>query len=151
MTFDEQMTLNNAIYVIKYVFDLNNETTILPDNCVLKFIGGKLQNGNITFLNSKFVVGNVPSSSNKFVLNLKKGNGNLIVGHPFVIYLGNQNNTIDYNVFGYDINSQLPPSFITNITNNISGDMFFDKRLNTIVFYDGSNWRKLKAEAIEQI
>lgn len=53
MTFDEQMTLNNAIYVIKYVFDLNNETTILPDNCVLKFIGGKLQNGIIGLNNAK--------------------------------------------------------------------------------------------------
>ena len=73
MTFDEQMTLNNAIYVIKYVFDLNNETTILPDNCVLKFIGGKLQNGNIGLNNAKIeACGEIFGESLKNCTNIRK-------------------------------------------------------------------------------
>lgn len=42
----------NTIYEIRYNFDLNGETITIPENCVLKFEGGKLSNGTITFNNT---------------------------------------------------------------------------------------------------
>jgi hypothetical protein len=38
----------NTIYEIRYTFDLQGKTINLPDNCVLKFKGGKLKNGVIS-------------------------------------------------------------------------------------------------------
>lgn len=37
----------NTIYEIRYDFDLNGADINIPSNCVLKFTGGKLSNGNI--------------------------------------------------------------------------------------------------------
>ena len=45
----EQMTYENTIYEIRYNFDLNNETLKIPLNATLKFVGGKIYNGNIIF------------------------------------------------------------------------------------------------------
>lgn len=38
----------NTIYEIRYDFDLNGETITIPENCTLKFEGGKFSNGTIT-------------------------------------------------------------------------------------------------------
>lgn len=38
----------NTIYEIRYDFDLNGQTIIIPDNCVLKFEGGSIKNGTLT-------------------------------------------------------------------------------------------------------
>lgn len=35
----------NAIYEIRYDFDLNGSTINIPENCELKFVGGSLKNG----------------------------------------------------------------------------------------------------------
>lgn len=42
----------NTIYEIRYNFDLNGATITIPENCTLKFEGGKLSNGIIEFNNS---------------------------------------------------------------------------------------------------
>lgn len=44
----------NAIYEIRYDFDLNNQTINLPDNCVLYFKGGTFNNGTLT-LNDAYI------------------------------------------------------------------------------------------------
>jgi len=44
----------NAIYEIRYDFDLNDQTINLPDNCVLYFKGGTFNNGTLT-LNDAYV------------------------------------------------------------------------------------------------
>lgn len=49
----------NVIYHIQYDYNLNGQTIIIPEGCVLKFEGGSLKNGNIqfnktTFINPKF-------------------------------------------------------------------------------------------------
>ena len=46
-TFAEQVTQTNTIYEIRYEFDLGGEEVTIPENCVLKFEGGKLSNGTI--------------------------------------------------------------------------------------------------------
>lgn len=43
----EQMNLINTIYEIRYDFDLGGETLTVPENCVLKFEGGSINNGTI--------------------------------------------------------------------------------------------------------
>lgn len=43
----EQITEANTIYEVRYSFDLNNSTLIMPDNCTLKFEGGSINNGTI--------------------------------------------------------------------------------------------------------
>lgn len=42
----------NAIYEIRYNFDLNGNTINIPENCELKFVGGSLKNGTINFNNT---------------------------------------------------------------------------------------------------
>lgn len=46
-TFAEQVTQPNTIYEIRYDFDLNRAEVEIPENCVLKFEGGSLSNGNV--------------------------------------------------------------------------------------------------------
>lgn len=47
-TFASQVTETNTIYEIRYNFNLNSATVVIPSGCVLKFNGGKLQNGTIS-------------------------------------------------------------------------------------------------------
>lgn len=42
----------NTIYEIRYAFDLNGATIIMPDGCVLKFNGGSLANGRLVGKNT---------------------------------------------------------------------------------------------------
>lgn len=46
-TFAEQVTQENAIYEIRYDFDLGGVTKEIPAGCVLKFEGGCLKNGTL--------------------------------------------------------------------------------------------------------
>ena len=46
-SFAEQVKKQNAIYEIKYVFDLNGERVEIPSGCTLRFVGGFLMNGTI--------------------------------------------------------------------------------------------------------
>lgn len=41
----------NTIYEIRYDFDLNGATITIPENCTLKFNGGKFDNGTINLIN----------------------------------------------------------------------------------------------------
>lgn len=43
--YQDDFNQENCIYEIKYDFDLNNQTITIPNNCILKFNGGKLING----------------------------------------------------------------------------------------------------------
>lgn len=56
----------NTIYHIQYDYDLNGETIIIPENCVLKFNGGKLSNGTITY-------------NNTYIENFNKSYSNVVV------------------------------------------------------------------------
>lgn len=47
LPFDRQVKEANTIYEIRDVFDLNNKTVKIPENCVLLFAGGGLKNGTI--------------------------------------------------------------------------------------------------------
>jgi hypothetical protein len=47
-SFAEQVVHTNAIYEIRYDFDLDNESVTIPAGCVLKFDGGCLSNGTLT-------------------------------------------------------------------------------------------------------
>jgi len=39
----------NTIYEIRYDFDLNGEEITIPEGCTLKFEGGKIRDGGVTF------------------------------------------------------------------------------------------------------
>lgn len=45
--FKDQVNTPNTIYEIRYDFDLNGEEITIPENCTLKFEGGKLLNGKL--------------------------------------------------------------------------------------------------------
>lgn len=47
-----EMNQPNTIYEIKYDFDLDGATINLPQNCILKFCGGSLNNGKLNGNNS---------------------------------------------------------------------------------------------------
>ena len=44
----EMMSEPNVIYVIQYDYDLRGETIVVPDNSILWYLGGSLNNGHIT-------------------------------------------------------------------------------------------------------
>lgn len=44
---------SNTIYEIRYDFDLNNQTIIIPKNCIIKYEGGSINNGHIIYQNTK--------------------------------------------------------------------------------------------------
>ena len=48
-TFSSQIIKEHTVYHIKQNFDLHGETVIMPLDCILKFEGGTLSNGNIVF------------------------------------------------------------------------------------------------------
>lgn len=50
---------SNTIYEIRYDFDLAGDTITIPENCVLKFEGGKLSNGNIVLSSNSSIVDGV--------------------------------------------------------------------------------------------
>lgn len=47
---------SNTVYEIRYDFDLNGVTLIIPDNCLLKFNGGSISNGVLNGNNTKIQV-----------------------------------------------------------------------------------------------
>lgn len=46
-TFAEQVTKTNTIYEIRYDYDLAGDSVTIPENCVLRFVGGKITNGTL--------------------------------------------------------------------------------------------------------
>ena len=51
-SFASQLTQENTIYEVRYDFDLGEASVTIPSGCVLKFNGGKLKNGSISFVNT---------------------------------------------------------------------------------------------------
>ena len=55
--FSKQLTFANTIYIIKDNFDLGGgqgeKAVTIPDNCVLRFEGGSLSNGTVSFNHSR--------------------------------------------------------------------------------------------------
>lgn len=48
-----QLIESDTIYEIRYDYDLNQKTLVIPDNSVLKFNGGSIRNGTIILNNTK--------------------------------------------------------------------------------------------------
>lgn len=121
-SFAEQVTKKNTIYEIRYDFDLNGAEITIPENCVLKFNGGRIQNGKIYF-NNTFLIGDLKfhncyvnneitvnttisdtsftgdtkydSSILKFLLlNTAKNNGSLIINRDYNISIDDYNNAV---------------------------------------------------------
>lgn len=46
-SFEKQLTKKNAKYVIRYKYNLNGRSILIPDNSVLEFKGGALENGTL--------------------------------------------------------------------------------------------------------
>lgn len=57
-TFASQVTETNTIFEIRYGFNLSGASKTLPSGCVLKFNGGKIQNGTLVGDDSAFA-GNI--------------------------------------------------------------------------------------------
>lgn len=57
----------NTVYEIRYDFDLNSETINTPKDCILKFEGGSISNGNING-DSCFLSGNLSNILNNVIL-----------------------------------------------------------------------------------
>ena len=56
-SFAEQVKHKNTTYEIRYVYDLNGSTVVIPDGCTLFFTGGELKNGYVD-LNNCYIDGN---------------------------------------------------------------------------------------------
>lgn len=53
----EQSMINkpNTIYEVRYLFCLDGNTITLPDNCIIKFIGGQFNNGTLNLNKARLV------------------------------------------------------------------------------------------------
>lgn len=51
----KMMSKPNTRYIIQYDFDLRGETINVPDNCILHFVGGSLNNGTINGNDTKIL------------------------------------------------------------------------------------------------
>lgn len=51
----DMINLPNTIYEVRYDFDLNGEAIEMQEGCTLKFEGGMLKNGTITFNDTKII------------------------------------------------------------------------------------------------
>ena len=78
-TFAQQVTISNAIYEIRYDFDLNNASFTVPANSVLKFVGGKLTNGTLVGNNTAIDADIVQIFGTDITLS---GSWNLISAYP---------------------------------------------------------------------
>lgn len=54
----------NTIYIVQYDYTLGEQTITIPDNCVLQFEGGSINNGTINFNNC-----NIDNIGNSIILN----------------------------------------------------------------------------------
>lgn len=62
-TFAEQVVQANTIYDVRYNFDLEGTAVTIPDNCVLQFNGGSINNGTLIF-NGTYLDGYVNIAEN---------------------------------------------------------------------------------------
>lgn len=116
--FKEQLIQSNTIYEIRYGFDLGGETVEIPENCTLKFDGGKLSNGVIV-------------SSNTSISNDKE------VEIFFNILLsGNWSGKASDTWFSYDAESKQHYDIISSLFKfesvNISRPIYFIEKWQTI-------------------
>lgn len=49
--YQDMFTQNNTIYEIRYDFNLEESSITIPNNCVLKFVGGSIKNGGVNLNN----------------------------------------------------------------------------------------------------
>lgn len=88
----------NTIYIIQYDYNLNGQTIVIPENCVLEFDGGSLRNGTIIFNNS-----NIISELYYIFININiKGD---IKGYFYIDWILNNENIIGLNkdIFKYNL------------------------------------------------
>ncbi len=55
LTIGEQLESSNTKYVVKWNYDLNGNTLIMPADCIFDFDGGKISNGSIVWNNTKIL------------------------------------------------------------------------------------------------
>ena len=109
----------STIYIIQYDYNLNGQTIVIPENCVLEFDGGSLRNGEIvgnntlikcdtsalyvnvsgTFINTWFCVkwfgakgSQSPQNNSKFIQRAIDITSN---NHKTLLFEGNENYRID--------------------------------------------------------
>lgn len=164
----EQVTEENTIYEIRYSYDLGGETLEMPDNCVLKFEGGLINNGGIKGNNTGVVApfqrifSNLKFTGYFFIENVypewfgaKPFNNNASYVGGDVISISSELD--DYPESGEAINNALKLSTLSNgivplqnkmykTTSTIqitSGQHLFIPRGCTVVPYMNGNGRKI--------
>lgn len=72
----DMISQSNTTYEIRYDFDLNGVTINIPDDCILKFEGGSLNNGTLKFISIINIIGkgikdnlNITSNINNQIIN----------------------------------------------------------------------------------
>lgn len=68
--YNQQFAYTDTIYEVRYDIDLQGGTLETPDNCVLKFEGGKIKNGTVV-LNNTLVLPNGCILSNHITANVR--------------------------------------------------------------------------------
>lgn len=126
----------NTLYVIKYNFDLNNKTIIIPKNCELIFKGGSLNNGRIIGNNT------IIKAKEETILNNVEINGSWIAP---IVYSGWFKNIEKKNklksLFAFTSDSTSNIVFISKgnylVSADYNGDEIIMIKSNTKIFLDG--------------
>lgn len=118
MLTQEMVAYPNTVYEIRYDFNLNGETITIPENCVLDYQGGSLNNGKLIY-NDTFVLGIVNINNISTDGNIKHLYNPIISG-----------NTLDR------------PNNVT------IGFQYFDTDLNVPIWWTGTNWVTANGDSV---
>lgn len=140
----------NTIYKVRYDFDLNGATITIPENCTLKFEGGSLSNGTVSF-NNTFIecanksFKNCVLSGNIFTNQIKVYDYFIQIDKKALVFLMSQIGNVDYidfesmQTFTIDITNDDRITY--ELKNGISTFAFLcyiNNRSNTVVDFKGS-------------
>lgn len=124
----EQYMINqaNTIYIIQYDYCVNASSIIIPENCILLFLGGSISNGTLKTSNQKSVIK---------VFDITGGNAikDVILEGEFIdIITGYEINKLTHGI------SVFKPTFYNNIDN--IGFVYYDETLKKPIWWNGENW-----------
>jgi len=120
---------SNSIYVIRYDFDLQQESITIPEKCILLFEGGSLQNGTLIGSNTQIVASksfifrlitihgtwNVPEITSEWFYDVTSNNG---IKNVFALQNDDVFNRIVIEPGGYLVSASKEKESVINLTSN---------------------------------
>lgn len=128
---------SNTIYIIQYDYCINGSSIIIPDNCILLFLGGSINNGTLQTVKSENVVK---------IFDITGGNAikNVTLDGEFI----NISTGYEINKLTHGTSVQKPTFY--NEADNI-GFSYYDETLSKPLWWNGENWMDATGTCLNDI